>query len=90
MCTDVFGESFNANYIEEMVENSNSYYGSKELDVENVVFVHGSIDPWHAMGRTTDLNKDSPAIMIEGYFRKNYRKSISIAYGRIIINGIRQ
>ena len=33
-----------------MVEDSNSYYGAKELDVDNVVFVHGSIDPWHAMG----------------------------------------
>ena len=49
-----------------MVEDSNSYYGAKELDVDNVVFVHGSIDPWHAMGRTTDLNDDAPAIMIKG------------------------
>ena len=49
-----------------MVEDSNSYYGAKELDVDNVVFVHGSIDPWHAMGRTTDLNEDAPAIMIHG------------------------
>ena len=56
MCTDLFGESFQAGYIEEMIEDSNSYYGAKELDVDNVVFVHGSIDPWHAMGRTTDLN----------------------------------
>ena len=71
MCTDVFGASFKEKYIEEIVENSNSYYGAKELDVENVVFVHGSIDPWHAMGRTTDLNEDSPAIMIEGLTKKN-------------------
>jgi len=66
ICTDLFGASFKEKYIEEIVENSNSYYGAKELDVENVVFVHGSLDPWHAMGRTTDLNEDSPAIMIEG------------------------
>ena len=66
MCTDVFGESFKGKYIEEIVENSNSYYGAKELDVENVVFIHGSLDPWHAMGRTTDLNEDAPAIMIKG------------------------
>ena len=66
MCTDLFGESFQAGYIEEMIEDSNSYYGAKELDVDNVVFVHGSIDPWHAMGRTTDLNDDAPAIMIKG------------------------
>ena len=53
-----------------MVQDSNSYYGAKELDVDNVVFVHGSIDPWHAMGRTTDLNEDAPAIMIQGKIEK--------------------
>ena len=51
-----------------MVEDSNSYYGAKELHVDNVVFVHGSIDPWHAMGRTTNLNENSPAIMIPGKY----------------------
>jgi len=66
VCTDLFGDIFNAKYIESMVEDSNSYYGAKELDVDNVVFVHGSIDPWHAMGRTTDLNEDAPAIIIQG------------------------
>jgi len=66
LCTDLFGDSFKAKYIEEMIEDSNSYYGAKELDVDNVVFIHGSIDPWHAMGRTTDLNEDAPAIMIKG------------------------
>ena len=65
-CTDLFGDVFDAQYIEELVEDSNSYYGAKKLEVENVVFVHGSIDPWHAMGRTTDLNEKSPAILIPG------------------------
>ena len=64
-----------------MIEDSNSYYGAKELDVDNVVFVHGSIDPWHAMGRTTDLNEDAPAIMIEG----NYRSSNGSSYISIIL-----
>ena len=49
-----------------MVEESNAYYGATDLDVQNVVFVHGSIDPWHAMGRLTDLNENSPAIIIPG------------------------
>ena len=65
-CSDLFGDIFNAKHIEDMVDDTNSYYGAKDLEVENVVFVHGSIDPWHAMGRTTDLNKDAPAIMIQG------------------------
>ena len=49
-----------------MVEESNAYYGATNLDVQNVVFVHGSIDPWYAMGRLTDLNENSPAIIIPG------------------------
>ena len=89
MCTDVFGESFKGKYIEEIVENSNSYYGAKELDVENVVFVHGSLDPWHAMGRTTDLNEDAPAIMIEGIYRSKmahhmYQLYLNYNYSRIV------
>ena len=49
-----------------MVQETNDIYGATDLDVQNVVFVHGSIDPWHAMGRLTDLNESSPAIMIPG------------------------
>ena len=59
-----------------MVEGSNSYYGAKQLQVENVVFVHGSIDPWHAMGRITDLNEHSPAIMIPGNNRHHSKSKI--------------
>ena len=72
-----------------MIEDSNSYYGAKELDVDNVVFVHGSIDPWHAMGRTTDLNEDAPAIMIEGIYRSKmahhmYQLYLNYNYSRIV------
>ena len=38
------------------------------MDVDNVVFVHGSLDPWHAMGRLSDLNENSPAFVINGKF----------------------
>ena len=62
----MFGDIFTLEYIEKMVQGSNDYYGATDLDVQNVVFVHGSIDPWHAMGRLTDLNENSPAIIIPG------------------------
>ena len=64
MCQELFGDIFTLEYIEEMAQGSNDYYGAKDLDVNNVVFVHGSIDPWHAMGRITDLNENSPAISL--------------------------
>ena len=57
---------FTAEYVNKMVLESNAYYGATDLDVQNVVFVHGSIDPWHAMGRLTNLNENSPAIIIPG------------------------
>ena len=66
MCNDVYSDIFGLDYIESLVQETNDNYGSIDLDVQNVVFVHGSIDPWHAMGRLTDLNEDSPAIMITG------------------------
>ena len=65
-CQELFGDMFTLEYIEEMAQGSNDYYGATNLDVQNVVFVHGSIDPWHAMGRLTDLNENSPAIIIPG------------------------
>ena len=61
-----------------MVQGSNDYYGATNLDVQNVVFVHGSIDPWHAMGRLTDLNENSPAIIIPG--------KLSILFGISLLN----
>ena len=48
------------------MEETNAMYGGKNIDVDNVVFVHGSIDPWHAMGRLTDVNENSPAFVING------------------------
>ena len=65
-CQALFGDIFTQEYIEDMVDGSNDYYGATNLDVQNVVFVHGSIDPWHSMGRLTDLNENSPAIIIPG------------------------
>ena len=40
-------------------------YGAKEIDVSNVVFVHGSFDPWHALGITEDHGTNK-AILIPG------------------------
>ena len=50
------------------MKGTNIYYGSRSLDVENVVFVNGAVDPWRTMGRLTDLNEKSPAIVIPGYY----------------------
>ena len=41
-------------------------YGGFTPDVKNVVFVHGTIDPWHAMGVLEDLSTTATSILIEG------------------------
>jgi hypothetical protein len=43
-------------------------YGGKGLKVSRVIFVNGSIDPWHALGLTTQngTTRDNLVIFIEG------------------------
>jgi hypothetical protein len=53
-------------YIRELINETNVYYGGKDLDVENVAFVNGEYDDWAKYGITTDLNEKSPAILIKG------------------------
>jgi hypothetical protein len=48
-------------------------YGGKDIHVNNVVFVHGSFDPWHALGVTKDL---SPGIYFSK-FRQNILSEVS-------------
>jgi len=52
--------------LQKSVEASNIEYGGYKPSVSNVVFVHGSIDPWHAMGVLDDLHEDAPSIYITG------------------------
>jgi len=65
-CQDAFGPEFTHEMLEKSVAASNIEYGGFEPSVSNVVFVHGSIDPWHAMGVLEDLHDGAPAIYITG------------------------
>jgi pimeloyl-ACP methyl ester carboxylesterase len=66
MCADIFGPKFSTVLLERGVAATNTEYGGLEPAVTNVVFVHGTVDPWHAIGRTTDLAPSAPAILIPG------------------------
>jgi hypothetical protein len=48
------------------IDRTNTFYGGLDIEVSNVVFVHGSIDPWHALGITKTVDQGAPAIYIEG------------------------
>ncbi|XP_023014735.1 putative serine protease F56F10.1 [Leptinotarsa decemlineata] len=65
-CTDIFGPRYNLTFLQDAVERTNIMYGALNIDVTNVVFVHGSVDPWHALGITKTLENRAPAIYIEG------------------------
>lgn len=65
-CVDIFGPKFNDTFIDSSVDRTNTLYGALDIDVTNVVFVHGSIDPWHALGVTKSINQGAPAIYIKG------------------------
>jgi hypothetical protein len=63
-CIDIFGPKFNSASIQSSIDRTNRMYGGLDLSVSNVVFVHGSFDPWHALGVTKDLSPDATAILI--------------------------
>lgn len=65
-CIDIFGTKFNRTFINEAIDRTNNIYGDLDIEVSNVVFVHGSIDPWHALGITKTIEQNAPAIYIEG------------------------
>lgn len=64
-CQDIFGPKFNLELLDRGIKRSNYLYGAKGIKVTNVVFVHGSFDPWHALGITED-NGMNKAILIPG------------------------
>jgi len=66
MCSDVFGPKFNKELLEAGIQQTLQEYGGLNISVSNVVFVHGSLDPWHALGILEDQSPSSPAILING------------------------
>ena len=66
MCSDVFGAKFDLELLKKGISLTTREYGGLKMSVTKVVFVHGSLDPWHALGITQDLSASAPAILIEG------------------------
>lgn len=65
-CVDIFGPRYDRDLLETAVTRTNILYGALDLQVTNVVFVHGSVDPWHVLGITASSNPQAPAIYIQG------------------------
>lgn len=66
-CADIFGKQFTDRVLDNAVDRTNIIYGAMKPTTTNVIYVHGSIDPWHALGLTkTDATQPQPTIYIEG------------------------
>ncbi|PSN56520.1 hypothetical protein C0J52_14786 [Blattella germanica] len=65
-CSDIFGKRYNKDQLAKGIKRTNIMYGALKLKASRVIYVHGSVDPWHALGITKTIRKDSPAIYING------------------------
>ncbi|KAJ9590370.1 hypothetical protein L9F63_016607 [Diploptera punctata] len=65
-CADVFGKMFNKEQLMRGIRRTNINYGAMNQRASRIVYVHGSLDPWHALGITKTLDLQSPAIYIRG------------------------
>lgn len=57
---------YNADLLSEAVKRSNMMYGDLNIRESRVIYVHGSVDPWHALGITQTRASNTVAIYIEG------------------------
>lgn len=65
-CVDIYGTGFNNETLDNSIKRTNVYYGALNPQTTNVIYVHGSIDPWHALGLTSSEDSQLPTIFIEG------------------------
>ncbi|KAG9348302.1 hypothetical protein JZ751_002037 [Albula glossodonta] len=65
-CGDIYDPSLTGSTIADAVVQTNEYYGGYNICATRIVFPNGSIDPWHALGITKDINDELPAVFIQG------------------------
>jgi len=66
MCKDVYG--IEKSHPEISVDYTNSYYGGRDVRSSRIVFLNGSVDPWHALGLISDtpMPESMPVFYIKG------------------------
>lgn len=65
-CVDIYGTDFNNETLDNSIKRTNVYYGALNPQTTNVIYVHGSIDPWHALGLISSEDSQLPTIYIKG------------------------
>lgn len=65
-CVDIYGTRFGADELQNAIQRTNNFYGALNPATTNVLYVHGSIDPWHALGLIEMVDPKMPVIYING------------------------
>ncbi|XP_059614085.1 putative serine protease F56F10.1 [Phlebotomus argentipes] len=65
-CTDIYGDRFTKTSIEKSAHNINIQYGALDTKATNVIYVHGTVDPWHTLGLTESNDVGVKTILIQG------------------------
>ncbi|XP_030632674.1 thymus-specific serine protease [Chanos chanos] len=65
-CADLYNLSDPERSVAEAVKQTNEEYGGYDIRATRIVFPNGSVDPWHALGVTSDISRDLPAVFIKG------------------------
>lgn len=63
-----FSFRYNSNLLSKAVERTNMMYGELNIREGRVIYVHGSVDPWHALGITQTRLENTVAIYINGKY----------------------
>eukprot|EP01137_Pigoraptor_chileana_P008562 Opistho-2@55570 len=68
ICRDIYDglDTYSAADFESRIDWTNAYYGGRNVVATNILHVHGTIDPWHALGVTASNDPKQPAILITG------------------------
>lgn len=54
--------------VDKSVYRTNLVYGELSPELSHVISIHGTVDPWHALGLEDDLADDVITIVVNGTF----------------------
>ncbi|XP_026482056.1 thymus-specific serine protease-like [Ctenocephalides felis] len=80
LCDQTYGHGFvgsSNQVLHNGINRTNIVYGGLKPKLTKVIFTHGTIDPWHAIGVLQDLNEDTPTIIVTGTSHCQDLESIS-------------
>ncbi|CAG9772228.1 unnamed protein product [Ceutorhynchus assimilis] len=67
LCVVVFGEQFNETLTSLGITATNNRYGATNIATKNIVYFHGTTDPWSVLGKLETTNDaDDYVIVVDG------------------------